>query len=77
MLRMSRRAPVVRVAGAAAVGHHMGAKGAQLVEPRTSAPPVGPPVDDTVEQLMKLAHLHDVGALSDSEFAAAKARIVG
>ena len=77
MLRMSRRAPVVRVAGAAAVGHHMGAKGAQLVEQRTAATRLGPPVDDTVEQLIKLARLHDVGALSDAEFAAAKAKIVG
>jgi hypothetical protein len=48
----------------------------QPAQPETPATTAAP-VDDTVEQLMKLAQLHDTGALSDEEFAAAKAKIVG
>ncbi|MFD3463700.1 SHOCT domain-containing protein [Nocardia fluminea] len=47
--------------------------------PQQQAPP--PPAtsagDDTVAQLGKLAELHSAGALSDAEFAAAKAKLLG
>ena len=38
------------------------------------APPGG---DDPVARLRDLAQLHDAGALSDAEFAAAKAKVLG
>jgi Short C-terminal domain len=41
----------------------------------TRAP--APAGDDVVEDLGKLADLHATGALSDAEFAAAKARLIG
>jgi hypothetical protein len=37
----------------------------------------GTPQPDTVDQLAKLADLHDRGALSDAEFTAMKAKILG
>ena len=36
-----------------------------------------PPEEDPSMQIQKLAQLHDSGALSDEEFAAAKAKILG
>ncbi len=46
------------------------------------APPPPPPAqapaeDDMFEQLQRLAQLHDQGILTDEEFAASKARILG
>jgi hypothetical protein len=38
------------------------------------APPAG---EDPFEQIEKLSKLHDSGALTDEEFAAAKAKILG
>jgi len=50
-------------------------------QPPAAPPPPAPaeaaPSDDTVGQLQQLAQLHQAGALSDEEFAAAKARILG
>lgn len=42
---------------------------------QTAAGP--PPEDDPAVQIQKLAQLHASGALSDEEFAAAKAKILG
>lgn len=42
-----------------------------------AAPAPAPAGDDTVEQLQKLADLKAQGILSDEEFAAAKAKILG
>jgi len=41
------------------------------------APPAAPPEDDTLDQLAKLGQLHDSGVLTDEEFAAQKAKILG
>ena len=40
-------------------------------------PPASPPTKDLAEQLERLSQLHASGALSDAEFAAAKARLLG
>jgi hypothetical protein len=40
-----------------------------------AAPAAAPPSD--MEQLQQLAELHSSGALTDDEFAAAKAKIIG
>jgi hypothetical protein len=42
--------------------------------PAYAAPAAG---TDTIAELEKLARLHESGALSDEEFAAAKARVLG
>jgi putative oligomerization/nucleic acid binding protein len=50
-------------------------------EPTYAAPPPPPPaaapVADPIEQLQKLAALKDQGILTDEEFAAQKAKILG
>jgi hypothetical protein len=53
--------------------------------PAAPAPPAPPPAtpapaaggDDTVAQLKQLADLHSAGALTDAEFEAAKAKLLG
>ena len=55
---------------------------AQYVQQQTAAATQGayeqePAEEDATVQIQKLAQLHDSGALSDEEFAAAKAKILG
>lgn len=51
---------------------------AQYVQQQTAAATAGAmPEEDETVQIQKLAQLHDSGALSDEEFAAAKAKILG
>jgi Short C-terminal domain len=45
--------------------------------PPPAAPPPAPAQDDPVDRIEKLAKLHDEGALTDEEFSAAKAKILG
>jgi hypothetical protein len=46
--------------------------------PAYAAPAPAPaPETDTIAELERLARLHESGALSDEEFAAAKARVIG
>jgi hypothetical protein len=47
--------------------------------PSAPAPPAPPAAgeSDTIAQLKQLADLHSAGALSDEEFAAAKAKVLG
>lgn len=50
-------------------------------EPAYAPPPPPPPAPaaapDPIEQLKQLAQLHDAGVLTDDEFVAQKARILG
>jgi hypothetical protein len=82
--RAVRTAAVVGTA--AAVGHHAGARSAQ--QAAAQAPPEVQYVEapaaepagitpDAVEQLKQLAGLRDQGILSEEEFAAEKAKILG
>ena len=51
---------------------------AQLAAQQQAADaPAAAPVDPTVAQLENLANLHTQGILSDEEFAAAKAKVLG
>ena len=53
---------------------------AEYVQQQTAAATQGAnqaPEEDQTAQIQKLAKLHDSGALSDEEFAAAKAKILG
>ena len=45
--------------------------------PAAAAPAAVAPVDPTVEKISQLAQLHASGALTDEEFAAAKAQALG
>ena len=89
---MLRRRPIARravrtaavVGTAAAVGHHAATKSAQN-QAAQQAPPeeqyaeAEPPgiSPDAVEQLKQLAGLKEQGILSEEEFAAEKAKILG
>jgi hypothetical protein len=93
-LMFRRRRPVMRMAGAAALGtvayqsgkrHEQQAQvndQAQAAYTATQAPPAPAPAPaapggDTTAELERLASLHSAGALSDEEFAAAKAKLLG
>jgi Short C-terminal domain len=98
-LMFRRRRPLMRVAGAAALGTVAYQSGkrheeqAQVNEQgqqayaatQTQPPPPQPvaapaaaaPADDTTAELERLAQLHQSGALTDEEFAAAKSKLLG
>ena len=46
-------------------------------EPAYEQPPPAPAQADPIEQLKQLAELHSQGVLTDQEFAAQKARLLG
>ncbi len=59
-------------------GYYEGAQQAQYPEPQYAPPPPPPaPQVDVVSELKQLAELHDQGILTDEEFAAQKAKILG
>ena len=49
----------------------------QAAPPAPAAPPAGDDMDAKIEQLQKLAKLRDAGILTDEEFAAEKAKLLG
>jgi putative oligomerization/nucleic acid binding protein len=91
--RVRRRALVVGVAGGAAMAHHAATKAGEQQQGDDQAPageqdqaPAGeqqdqaqyaPPPADPADEIEHLAQLHTSGALSDEEFTAAKAKILG
>jgi len=86
LMRMAARTAVVAGTATAVSGrvaHRQGEKyAAQEAPPPEQAAPAAPapaaaPVDDSMEKLQQLAQLHSQGVLSDEEFAAAKAKILG
>jgi membrane protease subunit (stomatin/prohibitin family) len=87
---MMRRRPIARAAvrttavvgTAAVVGGHMANKQAQAQQAAPEAAPApapepAPAAPDPVEQLTQLAALKDSGALTEAEFEAEKAKILG
>ena len=50
---------------------------AAAAAPPAPAAPAAAPQDDQMTQLQNLAQLHNQGVLSDEEFAAAKAKVLG
>jgi hypothetical protein len=80
---MLRRRPVARLATTAVVAGtaaHMGAKSAQrsaaAAEPQQYEA-AEPPMDPQIAKLQDLAALRDQGVLSEEEFTAAKAKLLG
>jgi Short C-terminal domain len=86
---MMRRRPLLRAAAVGTVAYQGSKRGAMAAQnqeaqappppaPVAPPPPAAPaPVDPTVEKINQLAQLHASGALTDEEFAAAKARALG
>ncbi len=89
---MMRRRPLLRAAAIGTVAYQGSKRGAiagqnQAAQAEQQAPPPPPapmapapplaPVDPTVEKISQLAQLHASGALTDEEFAAAKAQALG
>jgi hypothetical protein len=52
-------------------------EGGYYEEPAPAAPAPAAPAADPVEQLKELAELHQQGVLTDEEFAAQKAKVLG
>jgi hypothetical protein len=89
--RVRRRALIVGAAGGAAVAHHAATRAGEQqddqgpADDQAPAPADGgqdqaqyaPPPADPADEIEHLAQLHASGALSDEEFTAAKAKILG
>ena len=88
--RVRRRALVVGAVGGTAVAHHAATRGGDQQQddqaPAEDQAPAGdgqdqaqyaPPPADPADEIEHLAQLHTSGALSDDEFTAAKAKILG
>jgi hypothetical protein len=50
---------------------------AEQAPPPPAPPAPAPSVDDATSEIERLASLHDSGSLSDDEFTAAKAKVLG
>ena len=88
--RVRRRALVVGAVGGAAVAGHAATRAGDQQQddqaPAEDQAPAGdgqdqaqyaPPPADPADEIEHLAQLHSSGALTDEEFAAAKAKILG
>ena len=82
--RVRRRALVAGAVGGAAIAHHEDRKAAEAYgqAPADDYQDQGqaqyaPPPADPADQIEHLAQLHASGALSDEEFTAAKASVLG
>ena len=85
LMRMAARTAVVAGTATAVSGrvaHKQAVKYDQQAQQQAAAPPppaapAAPAVDPQMEQLQNLANLHNQGVLSDEEFTAAKAKVLG
>ena len=85
LLRMAARTAVVAGTATAVSGRVQRRQAAkydaqeqqQYAQEQQDAQPAPAPEDDSTAQLQKLAALHTQGVLTDEEFAAAKAKILG
>ena len=85
MVRRRTRRRTMMVAGGLAYERGQNAQAAQDQAYAEPAPPPAPPAPapaepapaDAASEIERLASLHDSGALTDDEFAAAKANVLG
>jgi hypothetical protein len=89
LLRMAARTAVVAgtataVSGRVArrqnekwAGEDQAAYDQQMAQQQAYAAQQAPPADDKTAELQNLAQLHNQGVLTDEEFAAAKAKLLG
>jgi hypothetical protein len=79
-MRMAATTAVVAGTATAVSGgvrRHQEAKAAQGQQAAAPPPEAEAPAEDPYEALTKLGQLHDQGILTDEEFAAEKAKILG
>jgi len=88
---LGRRRPIMRAAAIGTVAYQGSKRGAMAGQqqaydqappadyapPPPPPPPAAAPEDPTIEKISQLAQLHANGALTDEEFAAAKAQALG
>ena len=78
---LGRRRPIARDAAIGAVAYKHGEHREEAAENEAQAaappPPQAAPADPTTEKINELAALHANGTLTDEEFAAAKAKVLG
>jgi Short C-terminal domain len=76
---LMRRRPLLRAAAIGGGAYAAGERRRQAAEQREPAPtaPVTAAPPDQVGQLKQLADLHQNGVLTDEEFAAQKAKVLG
>jgi membrane protease subunit (stomatin/prohibitin family) len=84
LVRMAARTAVVAGTATAVSGRvarrqsaRYAEEDAQQYQQQAQAAPLPEPEDDSATQLQNLAQLHSQGVLTDEEFAAAKAKILG
>lgn len=87
MRRRRRRRRILAVGAVGAAAHHAGVKSGErqadyaddqgYEEPAPAPTDYAPPPVDPAAELDHLAQLHAAGALTDDEFAAAKAKALG
>jgi membrane protease subunit (stomatin/prohibitin family) len=82
LLRMATRTAVVAGTATAVSGRVARRQARKYDQPAQeqqaqAAPPASAPEDDSMAKLKELAQLHSSGVLSDAEFTAAKAKILG
>jgi membrane protease subunit (stomatin/prohibitin family) len=84
LVRMAARTAVVAGTATAVSGRvarrqsaRYAEEDAQQYQQQAQAAPPPEPEDDSAAQLQNLAQLHSQGVLTDEEFAAAKAKILG
>ena len=65
------------VSGSVARHQQAGAQQAAAAQAAGAPPPSASPQDDMLAQLAKLGQMRDAGLIDDTEFAAAKARLLG
>lgn len=83
---LGRRRPIARSAAIGTVAYKRGERRAEEGQseaqaaappPPQEAPPPAEAQDSTTEKINELVRLHESGALTDEEFAAAKAKALG
>jgi hypothetical protein len=82
--RVRRRALVVGAVGGAAVAHHAATRAGEQqdydeapADDSQDQAQYAPPPADPADEIEHLAQLHASGVLSDEEFTAAKAKVLG
>jgi hypothetical protein len=75
-MRVMRRRPLLRAAAIGGGAYYAG-KQRQRRRQSNAVPPAAMPAVDSVTQLERLGRLRDRGLLTDEEFAAQKAKLLG
>src|SRR6478609_9366420 len=76
-VRNRQEASAQQAADAQAADQQQAAMQQQAAAQAAQAPPPPPPGDDMIASLERLGALHSQGVLTDEEFAAAKAKLLG